>query len=272
MEHSFCLLVGPNGSGKTTTLKILMDLIYPDAGEVTVLGIDPQDEGARVRGLTGYIPERHSIGYPWMKVEYLLEFHAAYYPAWDQDYAQKLIKTLGLRLPPKLRDLSKGEARQVDIITALAHKPSLLLLDEPMEGLDPLVRQTVTKLLADHLSQFPTTVLAATHHVEDLNTLTSHLAVINSGKLVGYGSRDDLFRYLRTYRIQINETWLGESVLGASVVKKVKTDSELLLTIWGEEELILERLQETGASVRGVLPHPLDEAAILLLQRGQEIE
>lgn len=266
--NAFCLLVGPNGSGKTTTIKILLDLVFPDSGEVSVFGRNPKHEGAIIRSQTGFVPEHQCIGYPWMTVEYLLSYHSAYYPSWNHEYADKLSKVLGVRKQAKLCDLSKGERRQVDLITALSHTPPLLLLDEPLVGLDPLVRKVVTGVFAEHLSQHPTTVLVSTHHVEDLNALASHLIVISRGKLLGHGSRSDLNRYLRSYRMQISNSSYQEDGLGAAVLKKQGTDGDVVWTIWGEEEFILERLQHAGATVRETIQHSLEEAAVLLLDCG----
>ena len=107
------VLVGPNGSGKTTTLRILLDLVRADAGRGAILGHDTVAEGPQARALAGYVPERQDAGYGWMKVQELLDHHASYRSTWDGAYARQLVERLDVRDHTKFGKLSKGEARRV---------------------------------------------------------------------------------------------------------------------------------------------------------------
>ncbi|MFC1540261.1 ATP-binding cassette domain-containing protein [Gemmatimonadota bacterium] len=122
-EESVYLFVGPNGSGKTTTMNILLDLVRPDRGTASVFGLDPQQQGARVRTLVGYMPEQRGFGYPWLQTGRMLAYHAAYYPSWDPAYSAKLVSALEVDPDKRYGRLSKGEARRVHFIMTLAHRP-----------------------------------------------------------------------------------------------------------------------------------------------------
>jgi ABC-2 type transport system ATP-binding protein len=266
-EGSVYLLVGPNGSGKTTTMKLLLDLVRSGEGSTAVFGLDPVSSGPQVRALIGYVPEQHTLGYPWMRTGRLLQHHATYYPAWDDSYTDRLVKTLEIDRSAKYGKLSKGEARRIHFVMALAHRPPLLLFDEPMDGLDPFVRGDVIALLADHLAENPTTVLASTHHIEELSTLADHLGVIRTGRLVAETDRATLDGLLRTYRMQVPAGWAGVPELTERVLRRNGTEGEVVWTVWGEEEETIEQFKAAGATVRDAVPLRLEEAALALLSR-----
>ncbi|HEX2186086.1 MAG TPA: ABC transporter ATP-binding protein, partial [Chloroflexota bacterium] len=216
-EGAVYVLVGPNGAGKTTTLKILLGLLRPDAGVVDVLGMDPRAQGPRVRAQVGYVPERTDWGYPWMRVGRMLEHHAVYFPAWDAAYAARLARAFELPLHKPLGKLSKGLARRVHLTLALAHRPPLLLLDEPTDGLDPVMRDETLGMLAEHVAETGCTVLVSTHLVHEVDRLADHLGVIQGGRLTAQLARDTLHRMLRRYRADIPEGWRGVPDLDGTV-------------------------------------------------------
>jgi ABC-2 type transport system ATP-binding protein len=268
-HNSVYLLVGPNGSGKTTTMKVLLDLVRPDEGGAEVFGLDCQSQGAEVRANIGYVPEGPTPGYGWMPVWRLLKHHATYYPGWDPDYAQALVEEIGVDLRPRCDRLSKGQARRVQIVMALAHRPSLLLLDEPMDGLDPVVRDRVIGLLASHLSETPTTVLATTHHVQELDTLADHLGVLHDGRLLTQNPREQLDRTLKRYRLEIPAEWPGVPELEPSVLRRNGGDNDMIWIIWGEQAEVTARIEASGAVVRDVAALHLEEAAVAFLSEGE---
>lgn len=264
-EGAVYLLVGPNGSGKTTTMKILLDLVRADSGEAEIFSLSPVTDGALVRAQIGYVPEGKAPGYEWMRTGNLLEHHSTYYPSWDHDYARSLIERLDIDPAARYRKLSKGEARRVQLVMVLAHRPPLLLLDEPMDGLDPLVRDKVIEILIGHLSETPTTVLASTHHIQELEKLADHMGILYQGRLLAQNSREDFHRWLRRYYLEVPERWETAPGLGEAVVHCNGSGSELAWTIWGEEGEVVERLKSAGATVRDVTTLQLEEAAIAVL-------
>lgn len=267
-EGSVYVLVGPNGVGKTTTLKVLLDLVVADAGTVQVLGLDTRTRGADVRARVGYVPERPDDGYGWLRVGDALRYHAGYYPGWDDGYAGELSRLFGLRLGARLGTLSKGEQRRVQLVLALAHAPPVLLFDEPTDGLDPLMRDRTLSALAGHLARFPTTMLVSTHQVHYAERLGDHLGVMRAGRIAMQFSRDALHRHLRRYRMQLPEGWTAP-VPADVVVQRNGGPPEAAWTIWGEESEVVERLKGAGATLREVEPLTLEEAVLALLSREE---
>lgn len=267
-EGSVYLLAGPNGAGKSTTLRILLGLLRSDGGDARVCGLDPTADGAHIRAQIGYVPERHDIGYAWMPVERMLEHHAILYPTWDRAYATQLAAALELRLDRRFGVLSKGQARRVQLVLALAHRPPLLLLDEPTDGLDPVVRDETLALLAGHIASTPTTALLSTHRIYEVERLADHVGILRQGRLVAQTSRERLRGHLMRYRADIPEGWSAPAGLNGVVKRRAGTGREIVWTVWGEPGTVREELNGAGATVREVTPLSLDEAAIALLASG----
>jgi ABC-2 type transport system ATP-binding protein len=259
------LLVGPNGAGKSTTLKILLDLVRADKGVAEVMGLDCRTRAPVVRANVGYVPERPDWGYGWMRVGRLLEHHAAYYPSWDANYASMLAQKFDLRLDRKMGVLSKGQARRVHLTMALAHRPPVLLLDEPTDGLDPFMRDETLGVLADHLAESQTTVVLSTHHVEEVERLADHIGVLRHGELRAQMSRADLDAGLRRYRVEVPDGWAGAASLNGTVLRRVASPREVQWTIWGPEKDVAQELTSAGGTVREVVPLSLLDATLALL-------
>lgn len=269
-EGAVYVLVGPNGAGKSTTFKVLLDLVRADTGSAEVFGLDPRAHGPMVRAQIGYVPERHDWGYGWMRVDRLLRHHATYFPAWDAEYAARLAKIFGLRLDRKFGSLSKGQGRRVHLTMALAHRPRLLVLDEPTDGLDPVMLDDTLGLLTDHIADTPTTVLISTHQVHDVDRLADHVGVMRDGRLVLQVPREDLHRRLRRYRAEVPDGWAGPPALNGAVLRKGSFGREIQWSIWGEEREIVEQLTRAGATVRDAAPLTLADAAVALLSRKEQ--
>lgn len=262
---SVFLLVGPNGAGKSTTIKILLDMVRPSGGAVHVFDMNPQKDAARVRANIGYVPEQTTWGYGWMKVGRLLEHHSRYFPNWDVRYAARLADAFELRLDRKLKTLSKGQGRRVHLAMALAHRPPLLVLDEPTDGLDPVMRDDTLRVLIEHLAETPTTLLLSTHHVSEVETLADHIGVIRNGELCAQMPIDQLRRGLLRYRAEIPDGWQGTSLFGDAVLRRTTTRNQIEWTVWGEEARIVSELTMAGATVRDASPISLHDATLALL-------
>lgn len=259
------LLVGPNGAGKSTAVRTLLDLVRADAGSAEVLGMDVRAHAPRVRANVGYVPDRAEWGYAWMRVGRLLAHHAAYFPTWDDAYARRLSQAFDLRLDRRLGDLSKGQARRVHLVLALAHRPPLLLLDEPTDGLDPIVRDELLGILADHLTGTPTTVLLSTHHVSEVESLADHIGALRDGVLRAQLPTSELRRGLLRYRAEVPDGWAGVPTLNGAVLRRVDAPREVQWTVWGGEADVTQQFTKAGATVRDVTPLPLHDATLALL-------
>ena len=267
-EGAVYVLIGPNGAGKSTAMKVLLNLERPDAGRAEVFGLDTAMRGAEVRAQIGYIPERHEHQYEWMTCGRLIQHVAAFYPAWDRAYAAHLIDVFSIRIERKLGTLSKGEARRLQFVLALAHRPPLLLLDEPTDGLDPLMRNGTLAQLAEHLADTPSTVVIATHHIHEVESLGDHVGVLRNGRLAAQMSRDEMRRTVVRYRVEVPEAWQPPADLRVASVRRSRAGREEQWTLIGEPSEVTARLAAAGAIVRETTPLALEDAALAFL--GEE--
>jgi ABC-2 type transport system ATP-binding protein len=263
------VLVGPNGAGKSTAMRILLDLVRADRGTASVLGISTTAQPALVRAQIGYVPEVVDTAYGWLTVGGLLKHHAAFYHAWDWAYADALCKRLGLRMDERFRALSKGGARRVALVTALAHRPPVLLLDEPTDGLDPLAREDFGALLVEHMADAPTTILWSTHHVHEAERMADHVGVLRNGRLLLQAPADTVRAGLRRYRALVPDGWTGAPGLNGDVLVRAASGREITWTVWGDERQVAERLSASGATVREASRLSLEDAALALLRAGE---
>lgn len=263
---SVFLLVGPNGAGKSTAIKLLLDLIEPTSGSATVLGMNPRDQPAEVRANVGYVPEQLNWGYSWMRVGRLLEHHARYFTAWDREYAAYLVREFDLRMDQKISTLSKGQSRRVHIVMALAHRPPLLILDEPTDGLDPVMRDAALDVIEKHIASSQTTVLVSTHHVSEFESIADHIAALRAGRLRIQTPLADLRRDLLRYRIDVPDGWDVRRIFGDALLRRERTPAGSEVVIWGVEAEVASKLIASGATVRETLRLDLRDATINLLR------
>ena len=151
-------LLGENGAGKTTALRILLGLLEPDSGDATVLGMSSRTYGEEIRKRVGYVSEKPVL-YEWMKVSEIGWFAAGFYPPGFLTHYEKLVKEFDLPLDRKIKQLSKGMKAKVALALALAHQPDVLILDEPTSGLDPLVRYEFLESIVELASENRTVIL-----------------------------------------------------------------------------------------------------------------
>lgn len=267
-EGAVYVLAGANGAGKTTLIEILLDLVQAESGTAEVFGLDTRKSGPEVRAQIGYVSARQDWGYGWMPVGHLMRHHAAFYPTWDSAYAARLAEAFSLPSGRKLGALSKGYARRVQLVLALAHRPPLLLLDEPTDGLDRAVRDELMGILAEHIAETPTTILVSTHQIHEVDPLADHLGVLRDGRLVAQLPRARLHRALRRYRAEVAEGWAPPEVLRSTVVHRSGSGREIRWIIWGEEAEVCRVLADSGAVPREAVPLTLDDAVLALLRIG----
>ena len=182
-------LVGENGAGKTTLIKHILGLLKAQNGRVRVFGLDPVADPVGVLGRVGYLSEQRDLP-PWMRVEELLRYTQAFYPKWDAAYAEQLRRQFGLDPASRIRSLSRGECAKAGLLLALAHRPDLLLLDEPSSGLDPVVRRDILEAIIRTVADEGRTVFFSSHLLDEIERVSDHLAMMVSGKVVLSGPLD----------------------------------------------------------------------------------
>jgi ABC-2 type transport system ATP-binding protein len=184
-------LVGENGAGKTTLIKHILGLLVPTTGSARVFGMDPVAEPERVLARIGYLSENRDLP-NWMRISELMRFTRAFYPDWDQKYADELIETFDLDPTEKVKNLSRGERAQTGLLTALAHRPELLVLDEPSSGLDPVVRRDILSAVIRTTADEGRTVLFSSHLLDEVDRVADVVTMIHKGRVVLSASTDEL--------------------------------------------------------------------------------
>jgi ABC-2 type transport system ATP-binding protein len=175
--------LGPNGSGKTTTLRLMLGMLPAENGSISLLGHDVPAGVHKALAKIGYVPERLHL-YPTLTVEETMRYHAAFYPDWDSARAETLRRGFSLRAEQQVERLSKGESGKLMMLLALAHNPELLVLDEPTDGLDPVVRRDVLAALLEYVSSRGATVLISSHLIHEQERICDHVGVMDDGRLL----------------------------------------------------------------------------------------
>jgi ABC-2 type transport system ATP-binding protein len=184
-------LVGANGAGKTTLIKHLLGLLRPQQGQVRVFGLDPVREPVKVLRRVGYLSEHRELP-EWMRLAELLRYTQAYHPSWDQRYAGELLDMFGLDPRKKFSDLSQGMRAQAGLVVAVAHRPELLVLDEPSSGLDVVVRQDILDAIVRTVAEDGRTVIFSSHLLDEVERMCDHVTLMHQGKVAVQGSVEEI--------------------------------------------------------------------------------
>ncbi len=179
-------LVGVNGSGKTTLLRHLLGLYRPESGRVRVLGRDPVADPVGVLSRIGHVSDDCDLP-GWMRVAELMRYTAAFYGDWDHGLAETLRRDFGLESGWKVKALSRGLRARLALLLALAHRPDLLVLDEPSAGLDPLARRDILAAIVRSVARDGRTVLFSSHLLDEVERIADHVVLIDQGRVMFAG-------------------------------------------------------------------------------------
>jgi ABC-2 type transport system ATP-binding protein len=184
-------LLGPNGAGKSTTIKMLMGMLSITAGKALVLGLDVQADAVQIKQRVGYVPEVHHI-YRWMRVREVLGFCKSCFPTWNDKLCREMLDLFGLDPEKRVKHLSKGMQVKLSLLAAVAHEPELLLLDEPLAGLDPIAREEFLDGVLRTICDRGQTVLISSHSLDDVRRLADTIGILNNGRMIVEGNVDEL--------------------------------------------------------------------------------
>jgi ABC-2 type transport system ATP-binding protein len=197
-------LLGPNGAGKSTTIRMLMGMLSPTLGHARVLGIDVRDESTLVKQKVGYVPESQQI-YRWMRVNEVIGFCRSCYQSWNNVICQEMLDRFALDPDKKVKHLSKGMLGKLSLLLAVSHEPELLLLDEPLSGLDPIAREEFLEGVLQVICQRGQTVLISSHMLDDVRRLADSVAILNEGELLVQGNVDELLTTTKRISVTLRD-------------------------------------------------------------------
>jgi ABC-2 type transport system ATP-binding protein len=260
-------LIGRNGAGKTTALRLAVGTLWPDAGRIRVLGLDPVTRREDVAARVALLSEESAL-YPWMTIAEIVRFTGTLHPRWDKDLASRLSVDLDLDPAKRIRELSRGTRAKVALVLAVSARPELLLLDDPTAGLDPLVRREVLDGVLESVSQEGGAVVYASHLVHDVERVADRVIVLDRGsvrlseELVALKSR------IRRARAVFD----GDAPPGATVAGAIETIADgrvLTITADAEAGVLDAAFRKLGAHDVVIESLPLEEILVALLRAGQ---
>ncbi|MFP4502010.1 MAG: ATP-binding cassette domain-containing protein [Candidatus Hydrogenedentota bacterium] len=197
-------LVGENGAGKTTLVKHLLGTLRAQQGTVRVFGLDPCAHPVEVLSRIGYLSEDRDLP-GWMRVRELMAYTQAFYPDWDPAYAEQLRARFHLDPDARIKQLSRGETAKMGLLTALAYRPPLLLLDEPSSGLDPSARRDIVGAIVRTVADEGRTVIFSSHLLEEVERVADIVAMIHEGQCVFQGPLDEIKQRHHKFTLRLPE-------------------------------------------------------------------
>jgi ABC-2 type transport system ATP-binding protein len=250
-------LIGTNGAGKTTLIRHLLGMLKAHHGSVRVFGLDPVAQPVAVLGRIGYLSEDRDLP-DWMRVDELLNYTQAFYPRWDRDYAEELREAFDLDPAAKVRDLSRGQRARAGLLVALAHRPELLVLDEPSSGLDPVVRRDILGAIIRTIAEEGRTVLFSSHLLDEVERVADRIAIIDRGRIAVTGKMDEIIDSHRRITLRFAETLLQPPSLLGMLTCEGRGD-EWTYQCSGEPRQLKQAAEALGAKIVEEQSLTLDE-------------
>ena len=259
--------LGPNGSGKTTAIRLMLGMLQADAGTIDVLGHDVPRDVHRALAKVGFVPERNHL-WAHLTVDEVMRTHAAFYASWDPARAEALRRQFNLRASQTVSVLSKGEAGKLMMLLALSTQPELLVLDEPTDGLDPVVRRDVLEALVEYVGDKQATVLISSHLIHEQERICDWVGVLDQGKLLAEVPMQEFRSGIKRLRVQ-----KAPIAHDAAPFRVLSRDDE-----FGRGETWVVRgwqtdhtawLTSVGASLSEVESLDLEESFVELLRSGR---
>ena len=247
-------LVGPNGAGKSTAIRHLTGIYRPDCGEVSLEGL-PIYENPKVKATIGYIPD-DIFYFPSATLEEMRKFYKGMYPSFDDGLFRRLHEVFRLPKRTPIRRYSKGMQKQAAFQLTLSCRPEVLILDEPVDGLDPVMRRQVMSLILADVAERGTTVLISSHNLRELEDVCDYVGIMDKGRMLLERSLADLQG--NTVKLQL----VGEAPEGLEIVHETASGRLRTLIVRGDPMEINEKMAAENPAYFDVLPLSLEEIFI----------
>jgi ABC-2 type transport system ATP-binding protein len=261
--------LGPNGSGKTTTIRLLMGMLNAHAGAISVLDREVPREMKSILARVGYVPERPHV-YPAFTVAEQVRYHASFFPTWDHGWANELTDRLNLDPAGRISRMSKGESGKLLILLALSQRPDLLVLDEPTDGLDPVVRRDVLTAVLDYVSETSATVLISSHLVHELERICDWVGVMDAGRVVAEMPMQQFKNGIK--RLRVAGVRHAAAHTPFTLVSRLSDNGAGSTETWivrGWEPSMRYYVEGAGATLRDVIDLDLEESFVELLRSSR---
>jgi ABC-2 type transport system ATP-binding protein len=259
--------LGANGAGKTTTLRMIMGLLRPISGQITVLGHPIPQESPSMLAKVGYVPERPHL-YKHLTVGEQLAFHAAFHARWDAPLARQLADDFQLDDAQTIGRLSKGETGKLLMLLALAQRPDLLVLDEPTDGLDPVVRRDVLGALLGFVSRDGASVLVSSHLVHELERMCDWVGVLDHGQIVAELPMQTFKNGIKRLRVSQAPAMLPESPF--VLVERQQSGRFEQWLVRGWQTPMTQWVEGVGATLHEVIDLDLEEGFVEMLRTARD--
>ncbi|MBM7604987.1 ABC-2 type transport system ATP-binding protein [Metabacillus crassostreae] len=265
-------LLGSNGAGKTSLLKIIAGINKPDKGQITINEL-PSFENVSVKERVVFIPDVLYF-FPQATIANMAAQYKEFYPAWNPQRFDQLKSAFKIDVNKKVHRLSKGMKRQVAFWLALSAMPDVLILDEPIDGLDPVMRQKVKNLLFQDVAEREMTVIISSHNLREIEDLCDHVGIMHNGKIIIEKEIDDLKCDTHKIQLALADPTHEEHLLNQlTTLHYEKRGSVSLLIVRGKEEEINKIISTTEVILYDLLPLTLEEIFIYEMEDiGYEIE
>jgi ABC-type multidrug transport system ATPase subunit len=256
--------LGPNGSGKTTTIRLVLGLLRPRAGKIRVLDHPMPEAAPQILARVGYVPEQPHLD-PTLTVREAIRFQSAFYPTWDAVWAEELLTAFELDERRLFGKLSKGQKGKLMMLLALAQRPELLVLDEPTDGLDPVVRRDMLAALLDYVSERGATVFISSHLVHELERMCDWIGVMDQGRLV---TELPMQRFKNAIKRLVVAGAPADVVAAPFSLLSRERNGAATETwlVWGWEPEMREYFETGGASLQRVVDLDLEDGFVELLR------
>ena len=248
-------LIGGNGAGKTTLIKHILGMLKAQQGTVHVFGLDPVQDPVGTLGRIGYLSEERELP-DWMRVGELIRYTQAFFPNWDESYAEELRKSFDLDKKARVKTLSRGQRARAGLLVALAHRPELLVLDEPSSGLDPVVRRDILGAIIRTIADEGRTVLFSSHLLDEVERVADRVAIIHHGQIMLTASMDEIKEQHRRVTLRFEQSFDSPPELAGSL-SSTGRGKEWTYICDGE----MSQLRNTAEAIGAVV---VEEAALTL--------
>ncbi|MDP4083287.1 MAG: ABC transporter ATP-binding protein [Bacillota bacterium] len=253
-------LIGSNGAGKTTLMKLLSGIYRQEEGQITIEG-KPVFENISLKDKVFYISD-YPYFFPHYTTKQMAQFYKDIYKNWSDDRFFKLTNVFGLELNKRIQSLSKGWQRLVAFILALSSMPEILILDEPLDGLDPVMRKKVKNVLIQDVAEREMTIFISSHNLREIEDICDHVGILHKGAIIIEKELDELKADTHKIQVAYKEKVPEALMKKMNILHTEKRGSVFLLIVRGEEDIVAKQVRETHPVIFDLLPLTLEEIFI----------